>query len=163
MSHAHGPGTVPMFNQQKIDEEVARAVQQILQIQNEQTETVDKNIYLNSNEIVPSNDLSTSVRSVSGSSDIEAISYKTPASSVPSIATNAGKKPARESTKRPRQSQITNHSDLTSAATNYDFHFPSASGALQSAEINSEHIHIDGLLQQSPKRCRNEPETTIDA
>ena len=77
-THAHAPGTVPMFNQQKIDEEVARAVQQILSIQNEQTETVDENIYLNSNEIVPSNNLSTSVRSVSGNSDMKEISYKTP-------------------------------------------------------------------------------------
>ena len=37
MSHAHAPGTVPMFNQQKFGEEVARAVQQILSVQNEQT------------------------------------------------------------------------------------------------------------------------------
>ena len=43
---------VPMLNQQKIDEEAARAVQKLLSIQNEQTETVDDNIYLNSNEIV---------------------------------------------------------------------------------------------------------------
>ena len=96
MSHAHAPGTVPMFNQQKIDEEVARAVQQILSVQNEQTETIDENIYLNSNDIVPSNDLSTSMRSVSGNSHIEETSYKTPESSVPSIDTNAGKKPARK-------------------------------------------------------------------
>ena len=59
-----------MLNQQKIDEEAARAVQKLLSIQNEETETVDDNIYLNSNEIVPSNDLSTSVRSASGNSDI---------------------------------------------------------------------------------------------
>ena len=52
MSHAHAPGAVPVFNQQKIDEEVARAVHQILSVQNEQTETVDDNIYLNCNEIV---------------------------------------------------------------------------------------------------------------
>ena len=92
MSQAHAPGTVTIFNQQKIDEEVARAVQQILSVQNEQTETVDENIYLNSNDIVPSNDLSTSMRSVSGNSHIEDPNYKTPESSVPSIDTNAGKK-----------------------------------------------------------------------
>ena len=102
MSHAHALGTVPMFNQQQIDEEVARAVQQILSIRNEQTETIDENIYLNSNEIVPSNDLSTSMRSVSGDSYIEEPNYKTPESSVPSNDTNAGKKLARKSTKRPR-------------------------------------------------------------
>ena len=163
MSHAHAPGTVPIFNQQKIDEEVARAVQQILSNQSEQTETVDENIYLNSNDIVPSNDLSTSVRSVSGNSYIEESRYKTPESSVPSIATNAGKKPARKSTKRSRQSQITNQGELTSAATKYDFHFPSTSGALQSSKINSAHTHIDGLLQQSPKRSRDELENTLDA
>ena len=163
MSHAHTPGTVPMFNQQKIDEEVARAVQQILSVQNEQTETIDENIYLNSNDIVPSNDLSTSMRSVSGNSHIEETSYKTPESSVPSITTNAGKKPARKSTKRSRQSQITNQGELTSAATKYDFHFPSTSGGLQSSKINSAHTHIDGLLQQSPKRSRNELENTLDA
>ena len=44
MSNVHAPGTVPMFNQRKIDEEVARAVQQILSIKNEQTGTVDENI-----------------------------------------------------------------------------------------------------------------------
>ena len=77
MSQAHAPGTVPIFNQQQIDEEVARAVQQILSVQNEQTETVDENIYLNSNDIVPSNDLSTSMRSVSGNSHIEDPNYKT--------------------------------------------------------------------------------------
>ena len=43
---------VPMLNQQKVDGEVARAAQKLLSIQNEQTETVDDNIYLNSNEIV---------------------------------------------------------------------------------------------------------------
>ena len=139
-----------LFNK-KIDEEVARAVQQILSIQNEQTETVDENIYLNSNEIVPSNDLSTSVRSVSGNSDIEEISYKTPESSVPTIDTNVGKKPGRKSTKRPRQSQIANQGELISAATKYRFHFPSTSSAMQSTKINSEHYHMDGLLQQSPK------------
>lgn len=163
MAHVHAPGTVPMFNQQKIDEEVARAVQQILSIQNEQTETGDDNIYLNSNEIVPSNDLSTSVRSVSGNSDIEDISYKTPESSVPTIDTNVGKKPAGKSTKRSRQSQITNQGELTSAATKYDFQIPSTSSAMQSTKINSEHNHMDGLLQQSPKRGRSELETTIDA
>ena len=41
-----------MLNQQKIDEEAARAVQKLLSIPNEQTETVDDNIYLNCNEIV---------------------------------------------------------------------------------------------------------------
>ena len=62
MSNVHAPGTVPMFNQRKIDEEVARAVQQILSIKNEQTGTVDKNIYLKSNQIVPWNYLSTPVK-----------------------------------------------------------------------------------------------------
>ena len=152
-----------MFNQQKIDEEVARAVQQILSNQNEQIETVDEDIYLNSNDIVPSNDLSTSVRSMSGNSDIDETSYKTPESSVPSIGTNGGKKPARKSTKRPRQFQVTNQSELTSSATKYDFHFPSTSGALQSSKINSEHTHINGLLQQSPKRSRDEHEAILDA
>lgn len=109
-----------MFNQQKIYEEVARAGQQILSIQSEQTETVDENIYLNSNKIFPSNDLSTSGRSLLGNSGIEAISYKTPEPAVPSIQTNAGKKPDRKATKRPRQSQITNQSELSSATTKYD-------------------------------------------
>ena len=44
LSHAHTPGTVPMFNQRKVDEEIARASQQILSIQTEQTGTVDENI-----------------------------------------------------------------------------------------------------------------------
>ena len=101
MSHAHATGTVPMFNQQKIDEEVARAVQQILSNQNEQTETVYENIYLHSNEIVPSHDLSTSVRSMSGNSGLEEISYKTPESSVPAIDTNVGKKTCQEVNKTP--------------------------------------------------------------
>ena len=163
MSHAHAPGAVPVFNQQKIDEEVARAVQQILSNQSEQTEPVDENIYLNSNDIVPSNDLSTSVRSVSGNSYIEEPNYKTPESSVPSIDTNAGKKPVRKSTKRSRQSQITNPGELNSAATKYDFHFPSTSGGLQSSKISSTHTDIDGLLQQSPKRSRDALENTLDA
>ena len=84
-----------MLNQQKIDEEVARAVQQILSSQNEQPETVEDNTYLNSNDIVPSNDLSTSVRSVSGYSDLDETSYKTSESSVLSIDPTAGKKLAK--------------------------------------------------------------------
>ena len=34
---------------------------------------------------------------------------------------------------------------------------------MQSTKIDSEHNHMDGLLQQSPKRGRSELETTIDA
>ena len=52
MSYAHAPGAVLMVNQQQIDEEVTRGVQQILSTQNEQTETVDQNIYLNGKENV---------------------------------------------------------------------------------------------------------------
>ena len=62
MSNVHAPGTVPMFNQRKIDEEVAWAVQQILSIKNEPTGAVDENIYLKSNQIVPWNYLSTPVK-----------------------------------------------------------------------------------------------------
>ena len=99
-----------------------------------------------------------------GNSYIEESSYKTPELSVPSIGTNVGKTPARKSTKRPRQSQVISQGELTSKATKYDFHFPSTSGTLQSPKTNSEHTHIEGHLQQSPKRrSRYEPEATLDA
>ena len=48
-------------------------------------------------------------------------------------------------------------------ATKYDFHFPPTPSALQSAKAIFQHTHIDGLLQQSPKRNYDELETTVDS
>ena len=82
---------------------------------------------------------------------------------VPTIDTKVSKQPAKKSTKRSRQSQITNQGELTSAATKHDFQIPSKSSAKQSTKINSEYIRMDGLLEQSSKRGRSEFESTNDA
>lgn len=95
--------------------------------------------------------------------DIEDITCKAPGPSVPYIATYVGKKPARKSTKRSRQYQITNHGELTSSAAKYDFQIPSTSPSMQSTKINSEHNHMEGIVQQSTKCGPSEPETSIDA
>ena len=124
-----------LTNQEMIDAEVARAVQQLLSIQREDQAQPDN--YVSE----PRSSLLTPTEETFGNIQTDTGSFKTPENELsPSTKQTNGKKHNKRSTKRTHQSQLSGQGEST-------FDVP-------------EHDQLEGLLQNSPKRGRNELQIT---
>ena len=143
MANLHLPSS-SSTSTKSIDEEVARAVQQLLSIQKENSGMRDNLTHLSEGVIEASASSPSPTKETSCNMDIDTMNYKTPEneSFVPANEVYAGKKHNKRSIKRSRQSQITDQSD----------HQPFFS--------DSDRDQIENSVQLSPKRPRSEYETS---